>query len=115
MSDLQPITRAALNRRQRLVLDSFVRYSVRVPNERKRGTRFKPYQFKTFELVRGWGATVFVRAEVGLVGDEGTMASVLARDNFHFCIGERGGVKVYPHGAQNWRPMPRCSWWEARS
>lgn len=34
-------------------------------------------------------------SETGLIGDEGTMASIFARDRAHLFIGKRGGI-TYP-------------------
>jgi hypothetical protein len=37
---------------------------------------------------------VFVVSEYGMIGDEGTAASMMCRDYRHFAIGSRGGVKL---------------------
>lgn len=63
---------------------------------------------KTFDLSRGAGEYemkeftvneckyfVSVVAEVGMVNDEGTLASILCRNRVQLFIGERGGI-TYP-------------------
>jgi hypothetical protein len=53
------------------------------------------HEFKTFEVSNGeHSALVFVTAEYGMKNDEGTMAALICRDNRHFMIGKRGGVKL---------------------
>lgn len=50
------------------------------------------YEIKRFEVDDNHYKVVFVVAEWGLVGDNGTAAFFLCREKVHFMIGERGGV-----------------------
>lgn len=55
------------------------------------------HEFKEV-LVEEWedcGGTVYVRLEMGLIGDEGTMAEWACRDTTHVMIGKRGGYFGY--------------------
>lgn len=51
------------------------------------------YEVKEF-TVEDFGWFVSLVVEVGLKGDEGTMASVFARTRRHIAIGRNGGVKL---------------------
>ena len=54
------------------------------------------YEFKRFEIVGDEDyKKVFLLLETGLIGDEGTMASVFARARYHFSIGVRGGLESH--------------------
>ena len=52
------------------------------------------YEFKAWE-VKEYESFVSVLLETGLKGDEGTWASIIARDRAHLFIGKRGGI-TYP-------------------
>lgn len=54
------------------------------------------YEFKEV-FIEEWEETetVYIRLEVGLVGDEGTMAEFYARNMTAVCIGKRGGYFSY--------------------
>lgn len=66
---------------------------------------FKYYSYgrpEKYELkekhVEEWeecGGTVYVRLEIGLIGDEGTLAEYACRDMTHVMIGKRGGYFGY--------------------
>lgn len=51
------------------------------------------YEFKRFEVEERDGLC-FLKIEIGRIGDEGTMASVLARDYRLIMIGKRGGLDL---------------------
>ncbi len=44
---------------------------------------------------------VDVVVEMGLTGDEGTLAELIARDRAHLFIGKRGGITYYATGKRN--------------
>jgi hypothetical protein len=76
-------------------------------------------EFKRFEAsLQEWGG-VFVVCEIGLVGDEGTMASIFARDSSHGFIGKRGGISAMQDTANGRRVKVRgihnVKWAEMRS
>lgn len=52
------------------------------------------YEFKTFQ-VEDHGEFVSVYSVVGVKGDEGTMAALIARTYRQIFIGKRGGVHTY--------------------
>lgn len=53
-------------------------------------------ELKRFEVTElGVGGIVSLVAESGLVGDEGTMAAIFARNRIHIFIGPKGGIKYY--------------------
>ena len=60
-------------------------------------------EIKQFEI-RECGKKLSVMVEVGMPGDEGTMASVLCRDRCHVFVGIRGGMRTYRRGhkRQTW-------------
>lgn len=66
------------------------------------------YEYKTFD-VDDRGSLVFVLAEVGLKGDEGTMASVFARTRRHVAIGKRDGMRLLNAVKKNVRGSA-CLW-----
>ena len=51
------------------------------------------YEYKRFEVTEH-GAFVCVISEVGLIGDEGTAASILCRTRRQIHISKRGGTKL---------------------
>ena len=54
------------------------------------------YEFKRIEVTKPEEHRhVFLLTEVGLKGDEGTLASVFARTTRHYMIGPRGGLRGY--------------------
>lgn len=55
------------------------------------------YEFKRFEITEQDGY-VFVISETGLVGDEGTMASIFARTKRHIMVGKRGRLRLLNAG-----------------
>jgi len=63
------------------------------------------YEYKRFEVVEYTdypysedSPMVYVVTDVGLVGDEGTMAEVFARVHRHIRVGPRGGLKLMNPG-----------------
>lgn len=55
------------------------------------------YEFKRFEVKNVFDTNIVeVIIETGLVGDEGTMAAIYARDYCQLFIGTKGGVTYYP-------------------
>lgn len=53
------------------------------------------YEVKTFEVDDSYfekHGLVFVYAQWGIVGDEGTFAAAICRESVHFRIGPRGGT-----------------------
>lgn len=64
-------------------------------NAHKDLSKYKPHEVKKFELVHFEGSSrTYVLIELGLVGDEGTMASVFCRDYRHISINKRGGLSL---------------------
>jgi len=57
------------------------------------GNHREGYEYKRWE-VSDEGPFVALLSEVGMVGDEETMASVLCRTRRHIFIGPRGGLKL---------------------
>lgn len=57
-------------------------------NSGSRGSEIKKLEIREFYN------TVSMVIEVGMPGDEGTMASVFARDYRHIFIGPRGGLEI---------------------
>lgn len=54
------------------------------------------YEFKRIEVTKNPEHNhAFLLTEVGLKGDEGTLASVFARTTRHYMIGPRGGLRGY--------------------
>lgn len=53
------------------------------------------YEVKDFDITVTDFGKVFISFHTGMVGDEGTLASVICRKWRHFMIGERGGVSVF--------------------
>lgn len=71
------------------------------------------YEFKQFEVKETDYGVVWVSTEVGLKGDEGTMASWLARTHRHIGIGKRGGLFAYgkkPKGKET-KMTAECDVW----
>lgn len=67
--------------------------AIRAAAEQKMyGDRSK-YEFKRWEVV-AYESFVAVSVVVGRKNDEGTMASVVARDYGHFYVGRKGGIKT---------------------
>ena len=63
------------------------------------------------ETVEDWdGGFVSFHYEVGLVGDEGTMAEVYGRDRRWFKIGARGGVKTFDKSNSRWVDNLFATW-----
>lgn len=61
------------------------------------GSDKSKYEFKRFEVKPIDGCDIVsLIIETGLVGDEGTMASIFARDYCQLFIGTKGGVTYYP-------------------
>lgn len=60
-----------------------------------RTEEFSGYELKQFEVTPSERTSlVFLRVVVGLVGDEGTMAAVFARDDRLIAIGPRGALHL---------------------
>ncbi len=61
-------------------------------------TREEPYKLdevKTFEMCHHKGmSTTFVTIETGLIGDEGSAASIYCRDHRHIAIAKNGGLTL---------------------
>ena len=55
------------------------------------GREFKEVHIEYWEETE----TVYVRLEMGLIGDEGTMATIFCRDSTTTCIGKKGGYFQY--------------------
>ena len=52
------------------------------------------YEIKQWEVKDNEWGTVTIYFEIGLVGDEGTMAEYIGRDSLQICIGPKGGTKI---------------------
>ena len=52
------------------------------------------YEYKRFEIRELEYGAVSVVSEVGLIGDEGTAASILCRTRRHLFVGKRGGLTL---------------------
>lgn len=51
------------------------------------------YEYKQFDVTElDWGNKIQVISDVGLVGDENTLACIFARTRRHILIGPRGGL-----------------------
>jgi hypothetical protein len=61
--------------------------------ERNRRCSPRDIESKKFEVKNADGRT-FVVLEVGMVGDEGSAASIYCRDYRHVVIGKRGGIEL---------------------
>lgn len=53
------------------------------------------YEIKQYD-VKEFPTFLSVVIEVGMTGDEGTLASVICRDRAHVFVGKRGGITYYP-------------------
>lgn len=58
------------------------------------GSQSEKYEIKEWRLIEN-EYFISVIVEVGLKGDEGTLAEVFCRDRAHLFIGKRGGI-TYP-------------------
>ncbi|MDR0818764.1 MAG: hypothetical protein LBN43_04240 [Oscillospiraceae bacterium] len=56
------------------------------------------YEFKEYKVTETDYGTVILYSVTGLVGDEGTMAAVLARTTRHIFIGPKGGLRCFARG-----------------
>ena len=63
------------------------------------------YEIKRYE-VKDYKYFISVSLEVGLVGDEGTMASIFCRDRVHLFVGTRGGIK-YSYRGRNGKQVTK--------
>jgi hypothetical protein len=90
-----------ITRKQVRALDSLRRYVEQEVADRSRYGR--AYEIKAWEIqaetytlaVTGTRIVwVAVSAQMGLAGDEGTMAEFFARDRWLWFVGERGGLKT---------------------
>ena len=62
---------------------------------RRYGSTAASYEIKRFEIQeRDDSDLVFLAVESGLIGDEGTMAALLARDYRLIMVGPAGGVEL---------------------
>lgn len=81
-----------MNKKQQQAIESFKRGAW------LRGVhgRDDDYEFKRWEVTElSAGGIVMVIAEIGLKGDESTLASIFARDKFQVFFGLRGGMSAY--------------------
>ena len=59
------------------------------------------YEFKEIKVTKFAGSQlVFLIAEIGLINDIGTLASVLCRNRHHVMIGKRGGLDAQTKGGK---------------
>lgn len=70
------------------------------------------YEYKRFDVrdVEPGGHYVFVVSEVGLKGDEGTLASIYCRTHRHISIGPRGGLTLLNAKHKSKRQGRRVLW-----
>lgn len=52
------------------------------------------YEIKQWEVKDNEWGTVSIYFEIGLIGDEGTMAEYIGRDSLQIFIGPKGGTKI---------------------
>jgi hypothetical protein len=81
-----------MNSKQHKILEMFKRDILEHDGN---GPRFMDrYEFKRWEVTESpdYGL-VFLISDVGMKGDEGTLAEVFARSHRHIVIGPRGGVE----------------------
>lgn len=57
------------------------------------------YEIKEWEVKENEWGSVSIYLEIGLIGDEGTMAEYIGRDKLQIFIGPKGGTKIpcYTH------------------
>ena len=86
-----------MNQKQKQVIE-LLKHTIL--NERQKHAT-NQYEYKEWEvnvreieLIGRKYEFVYVSCTTGLVGDEGTMASVLCREHRHIHIGKRGAVKL---------------------
>ena len=91
--------------KQKLQLEKIRRIAVEVNHGR---SQVDNYEIKQFD-VRVSDYTTSVVIETGLKGDEGTMASIIARDRAMIFIGKNGGMKHVVKGANNLKPTKYLS------
>lgn len=69
------------------------------------------YEFKKLELsMLEDSKTIQFLCETGLIGDENTMASILARNTRQIFVGKKGGVSAYKFNEKN-RKVRRLNGW----
>ena len=74
----------------------------RIKRQAKRDLFFgEEYEFKIFEVTEN-EYFVSVVLEVGMIGDEGTLAALICRDHCHLFVGKRGGIRYPYHGRKGW-------------
>lgn len=66
---------------------------IRKQAENMHGKQSDSYEIKRWEVTDNEWGTVTLFVEIGLKGDEGTMAEYLARDSVQIFIGPRGAAK----------------------
>jgi len=73
------------------------------------------YEVKELEVTTSedW-KDVLVSLEIGMAGDEGTMAELICRDHYQFFIGPRGGMFYYPKHSHNARRISKHELGKAR-
>lgn len=97
MEDRRTLTREDLTPAQLATLDHVVQGVLRKNDLGQPGRT----EVKRLEISEAWGGSAFVVLEVGMVSDEGTMASVFCRDYRHLWIGKRGGIELLnPRGVK---------------
>ncbi len=83
-----------LTPKQREIIDLFKTRALRFwINSKGEGREREIKEFKV--EAQDYNDDVCVTLEVGMVGDEGTLAASLARDRWLFWVGPRGGMKSY--------------------
>ena len=66
---------------------------IREQAENLHGKHSSEYEIKEWKVEEN-EFFVSVVVEVGMIGDEGTMASIICRDRLQVFIGKRGGAKI---------------------
>ena len=85
-----------MNKSQQIAIDNMRAYIERVDfHDSYTSDKISKYEFKRWEVTATDYGTLWVTSEVGLIGDEGTIAEALARTLRHIHIGKRGGLSTY--------------------
>lgn len=72
------------------------------------------HEYKRFEVVVvSPYKTVSIVTEVGMVGDEGTMAQFLARDYRHIFVGAKGAIELKNASGTRKRTITKRGYWNA--
>lgn len=118
MSDnYETITAADMNRSERRALRRILKSSDLYQYDGSaisRRVRDTDKELKRFEIKRIHPNAISVVVEVGCVGDENDMRSVLCRHRIHAFIGPRGGITVSPRkNKTRARKYPLIWGWES--